>query len=301
MKPSPYHGFLVIDKPGGITSRDAVDRAQCWFPRGTKLGHTGTLDPLATGVLVLAVGSGARLTEYVQQMDKTYQAGVQLGARSDTDDADGTITSVPNAMTPERSAVERELRTFLGEIEQVPPVYSAAKVSGRRAYDLARRGAEVSLQARRVRIYGIDVLTYTYPRLELEVRCGKGTYIRSLARDLGKRLGCGAYIASLRRTRVGPFEVSAALRLETDAATARAHLLPLATGVTGLPRVSLGIADVTRLRRGQSVAANLPDADGEIAVFDPDGRFAAVAVLDGARRMLKPVKVLVNPPDAAGT
>src|SRR5262249_20271286 len=150
-------GFLVIDKPAGITSRDAVDRAQGWFPRGTKLGHTGTLDPLATGVLVLAVGRGARLTEYVQQMDKTYHAGVVLGARSDTDDAAGNIPPVDGAAVPERAAVEGVLAEFVGEIDQVPPAYSAAKVTGRRAYALARQGEEVNLRPRKVRVYGIDL------------------------------------------------------------------------------------------------------------------------------------------------
>ena len=145
MQSSPFHGFLVIDKPAGLTSRDAVDRAQQWFPRGTKIGHTGTLDPLATGTLVLAVGSGARLTEYVQDMGKVYRAGVTFGGRSDTDDADGTITPVPGVVPLDRSVVERALQCFVGEIDQVPPAYSAAKVTGRRAYDLARRGQAVIL------------------------------------------------------------------------------------------------------------------------------------------------------------
>src|SRR5262249_34880588 len=180
MKGSPYHGLLVLDKPGGVTSRDAVDRAQRWFPRGTRLGHTGTLDPLATGVLVLCVGSATRLTEYVHRMPKTYRAGVLLGARSDTDDADGTVTQVAVAAPPDLTAVRGRLDEFLGEIEQVPPAFSAAKVTGRRAYDLARRGDEVVLQPRKVQIYQIDVRGYAWPRLDLEVRCGKGTYIRSL-------------------------------------------------------------------------------------------------------------------------
>jgi tRNA pseudouridine55 synthase len=286
-----FHGFLVIDKPTGITSRDAVDRAQRWFPRGTKLGHTGTLDPLATGVLALAIGVGARLTEYVQQMDKSYLAGVRLGVRSDTDDADGTLTPVPGAAAPERSVIEGRLAEFIGEIDQVPPAYSAAKVTGRRAYDLARRGEEVSLRPRKIRIYSTDICGYEYPRLELEVRCGKGTYIRSLARDLGERLGCGAYIESLRRTRVGPFEAAAALGLDADAAAARAGLMPLAAAVTGLPRVTLGAAELSRLRQGQSVPWTTP-LEGEVAVFDEAGGLAAVAAADAEGRRLKPVKIL---------
>src|SRR5262245_15648457 len=124
------HGLLVIDKPGGITSRAAVDRAQRWFPRGTRIGHTGTLDPLATGVLVLCVGSATRLGEYVQRMRKVYRAGVLLGSRSDTDDADGNVVPVPGAQPPDRPALDRELMTFVGAIAQVPPAFSAAKIGG---------------------------------------------------------------------------------------------------------------------------------------------------------------------------
>jgi tRNA pseudouridine55 synthase len=288
----PIHGLLVLDKPGGMTSRDALDRALSWFPRGTKAGHTGTLDPLATGVLVLCLGAATRLTEYVQDMHKTYRAGVRLGARSDTDDADGTVEPVVVAAPPGRAAVEEALRAFVGEIEQVPPAYSAAKVSGRRAYDLARRGRAVALEARRVRVYGIDILAYDYPRLEIEVRCGKGTYIRSLARDLGERLGCGGYVETLRRTRVGPFAAEEAVPLDADAEAARARLLPVSAAVSELPRVTLDEADVIRLRQGQGVPAiGRPDA-GEVAVFDARGGLVAVARLDRERRLLRPETVL---------
>ncbi|HZT81290.1 MAG TPA: tRNA pseudouridine(55) synthase TruB, partial [Gemmataceae bacterium] len=223
MKPSPYHGLLVVDKPGGITSRDAVDRAQRWFPRGTRLGHTGTLDPLATGVLVLGVGAATRLTEYVQRMEKVYLTTIALDRRSDTDDLDGTVEQLTfDGPPPDRAAVGRCLQTFLGEVEQVPPAFSAAKVSGRRAYALARRGEKVSLAPRRVRIYQIDLLSYEYPLLKLQVRCGKGTYIRSLARDIGQRLGRAGTVMELRRTRIGPFDEAQALRLEADPSAARA-------------------------------------------------------------------------------
>jgi tRNA pseudouridine55 synthase len=294
MKTSPLHGFLVIDKPGGLTSRDVVNRAQGWFPRGTRIGHTGTLDPLATGVLVLAVGAGTRLTEYVQQMQKVYRAGIRLGARSDTDDADGTITPVPGATVPEREQVERVMRAFVGAVAQVPPDYSAAKITGKRAYALARQGEDVALQPRTVCIYAIDLCAYEYPRLELEVRCGKGTYIRSLARDLGERLGCGAYIESLRRTAVGPFAAVAGLSLEVDTATARAQLLPLTSAVTELPHLTLGEREVSCLRHGQSVALPLshPESDREFAVFDEVGDFLGVAEWNADKRRLRPVKML---------
>ncbi len=298
MKTPPLHGLLVLDKPQGITSRDAVDRAQGWFPRGTRLGHTGTLDPLATGVLVLCAGSATRLTEYVQRMAKTYRAGVLLGARSDTDDVDGNVTPVAGAAPPNLAAVRRHLDEFLGEIEQVPPAFSAAKVTGKRAYDMARRGEEVVLQPRKVHVHGIDVLGYGWPRLELEVRCGKGTYIRSLARDLGARLGCGGLIETLRRTRVGPFAAADAVPLDADARTARARLLPVALAVAELPRVDVTAADAVRLRQGQTVRPDrlAPSAGVEEAVaFGPGGALVGVVRVDAGRRALAPVKVLPEP------
>src|SRR5262249_38706790 len=247
---SSYHGLLVIDKPGGMTSRAAVDRAQGWFPRGTRIGHTGTLDPLASGVLVLCVGVATRLGEYVQRMEKVYRAGIRLGARSDTDDADGVVTPVAGAQLPDRALVEDVLRTFVGEVEQVPPAYSAAKVTGRRAYALARRGDDVQLAPRKVNIYDIRLLSYDYPQLELEVRCGKGTYIRSLARDVGERLGCGGLIESLRRTRVGPFRVEEAISVDMPGTAARTHLLPMAQALADLPRLLLESAKIDLLRQG---------------------------------------------------
>src|SRR5262249_18666004 len=151
--PGSFHGLLVLDKPGGMTSRDVVNRAQRWFPRGTRVGHAGTLDPLATGVLVLCVGIATRLAEYVQRMEETYRAGLRLGARSDTDDADGSVESVSVEHPPDEPTLVDCLQRFVGATFQVPPQFSAAKVTGRRAYDLARKGHEVSLQPRPVRIY----------------------------------------------------------------------------------------------------------------------------------------------------
>jgi tRNA pseudouridine55 synthase len=293
------HGLLVLDKPVGLTSRDAVDRALRWFPRKTRIGHTGTLDPLASGVLVLCVGHATRLTEYVQDMAKTYVADVMLGARSATDDAEGPITPVVVAHPPDRATMEARLSEYVGMIEQVPPAFSAAKVTGRRAYDLARRGDAVTLAPRTVRIDRIDVLDFDYPRLRLEVRCGKGTYIRSLARDLGDRLGCGGYLGGLRRTRVGPFTPEDAVDLDADADIARSRLLPPLAAVGYWPRVTLSSLPAARLRSGQQVS--LDDAvpplpaplhrDGEAAVVDQTGALLAMAFIDEARRTLRPAKV----------
>lgn len=286
-------GLLVVDKPSGITSRTAVDKAQRWFPRGTRLGHTGTLDPLATGVLVLCLGGATRLTEYIQRMSKTYRTRLRLGARSDTDDADGSIVAVPEAKAPEAERVSACLSEFLGVREQVPPVYSAVKVGGRRAYDLARGGQEVSLQSRPVTIYALDILDYRYPHLELQVHCGKGTYIRSLARDVGERLGCGALVETLRRTRVGPFAADEALPWDADADTARAGVRPLEMAVAELPRVVLSDRELQRLRQGQSVVvADKRDDDGETAIFDVRDRLIAIGMWDAASKRLRPAKVL---------
>ncbi|MBI1917310.1 MAG: tRNA pseudouridine(55) synthase TruB [Planctomycetes bacterium] len=288
-----FDGLLVLDKPGGMTSRDAVDRALRWFPRGTRVGHTGTLDPLATGVLVLCVGSATRLTEYVQQMAKTYQTTVRLGARSDTDDADGTVTPVAEAVAPTREQLEACLQGFLGEIEQVPPAFSAAKVTGQRAYDLARRGDEVTLQPRKVSVYGIDVRRYDYPEGDLEVRCGKGTYIRSLARDLGERLGCGGLVQMLRRTRVGPFHCEDAVPLDADPEAARSRLLPLTAAVADLPLLTMPAPAVAQLRQGRAIPSpgRLPEAN-ECAIVDEDGVLVAIARVDRRARLLRPIKVL---------
>jgi tRNA pseudouridine55 synthase len=290
-----YDGLLVLDKPGGVTSRDAVDVALRWFPRRTRMGHTGTLDPLATGVLVLCLGAATRLAEYVQRMGKTYRAELRLGARSDTDDADGVITSVATAAPPDVAAVAACLSGFVGAIEQTPPAYSAAKVAGRRAYDLARQGQQVDLRSRIVHIYGIDVLHYEYPSLNLEVRCGKGTYIRALARDLGERLGCGALVQSLRRTCVGPFTVDDAVTPGAEAASAVARLRPLEEAVAELPRVVVTDEEVRRLCQGQALPCDGFEGT-ELAVFDSGNRLVATAVWDAERRMIRPDKVFRRDP-----
>ncbi len=287
-----YNGLLVIDKPGSMTSRDVVNRALGWFPRGTRVGHAGTLDPLATGVLVLCVGTATRLMEYVQRMAKIYRAGVVLGAASDTDDADGTITPVPDAKAPPRDDVDQALAGFLGTIEQVPPAYSAAKVTGRRAYDLARKGKDVVLTPRPVTIHAIDVAAFSYPHLDLVVRCGKGTYIRSLARDLGARLGCGGYIRSLRRLQIGCFKEADAITLEAEPAEARERLLPMAHAVSELPRVVLDESAAWCLMRGQRIAAPTALLPGEAAIFAEAGGLLAIAEV--AKGTLHASKVLVG-------
>lgn len=265
------NGLLVIDKPGGMTSRDVVNRVQRWFPKGTKVGHTGTLDPLATGVLVVCVGAATRLADLVQGMGKSYRSRFRLGARSDTDDAGGTVTPVPGATPPTAEQVRAILETFVGSIEQLPPTYSALKLGGRRAHDLARRGKEVSLAPRTVRVDAVRPLGYDWPFADVEIDCGKGTYIRSIARDLGEKLGCGGLVETLRRTRVGPFTTEQGTGVDVSPEDGRARLLPMAAAVAGLTRVRLDPDGVRRFRHGQTVipaGVEGPRDGAEAAVLD---------------------------------
>jgi tRNA pseudouridine55 synthase len=295
MKPT-VNGLLVIDKPTGITSRAAVDEIQRWLPQGTRIGHAGTLDPLATGVLVMCLGACTRLIEYVQRMEKVYRAKIRLGARSDTDDICGAITPASNVVPPAQNVLVAELDKFTGTIEQVPPAFSATHVAGRRAHVLARRGQQVQLAARPVDVHAIDIVQYAYPFLEIDVRCGKGTYIRSLARDLGENLGCGGLIQGLRRTRVGPFKVQEAGSLTSGATVLETHLLPMIRAVSELSQLVLDPAAITRLRQGQEVpvpndfsAVNRQ----EIAIVDDSKELAAVGLYEPSTNLIRPLKVTI--------
>jgi tRNA pseudouridine55 synthase len=296
------NGLVVLDKPIGITSRDAVNTVVRLVGRKTPVGHAGTLDPLATGVLVVALGTATRLVEYVQAMGKTYAATVRLGATSNTDDADGTVTpkaDLHRRNIPTRSEIEADLATRQGGwILQTPPRYSALKVAGRRAYDLARSGLKPDLSPRRVRIDRIQVVTYDWPDVALVVDCGSGTYIRSIARDLGDALKCGGYITSLRRTRIGPFEVESALQVEgLTLESIDAGLVPPGAALASWPRLDLTPDEASRVRHGQALsgsraeAAGMTDA-GMVALFAPEGDLLAVAEYGGAGAGIRPRKVL---------
>ncbi|VTR96493.1 trna pseudouridine synthase b : tRNA pseudouridine synthase B OS=Planctomyces brasiliensis (strain ATCC 49424 / DSM 5305 / JCM 21570 / NBRC 103401 / IFAM 1448) GN=truB PE=3 SV=1: TruB_N: TruB-C_2 [Gemmata massiliana] len=281
------NGLLVIDKPGGMTSRDAVNRVQRWFPRKTKIGHTGTLDPLATGVLVVCIGAATRLADYVQAMGKSYSSRFRFGATSTTDDADGEVTETPNAPVPTREQIDAALAAFVGNVEQVPPAVSALKLDGVRAHELVRRGLGPKLNARVVSIYAIRVTGFAWPHLDVEVDCGKGTYIRSIARDLGDVLGCGGLVQTLRRTRVGPFRVEQGMSLDADPASVK--LLPMAEAVAGMKHVSLNADEVIRLRHGQRIRLsenNAPPEGEELAVFDGQTGLIGIGVVE--RGQLKP-------------
>jgi tRNA pseudouridine55 synthase len=203
----PIAGVLVIDKPAGVNSTAVVGRIKRVLPRRTKVGHAGTLDRFATGVLLVMVGRATKLCESLMNSGKDYEATIKLGATTDSLDPNSPERPVEGPV-PTRDQIEQALLRFVGTIEQAPPVFSAVKIAGRRASDRARDGEAIAPQARPVRIDGIDVLDYGWPMLRIAVRCGRGTYIRSLARDLGEVLGSAGYLVQLRRTRVGAFDQS---------------------------------------------------------------------------------------------
>jgi tRNA pseudouridine55 synthase len=287
-------GLLVLNKPTGMTSRDVVNRVSRPL-RPIKVGHAGTLDPLATGVLVIAVGSATRLIEYVQRMPKTYRAVVLLGARSDTDDADGVVTVDDAAREPALEALRAAVAAQTGTILQKPPGYSALKVAGERAYDRARAGQAVDLAPRPIHIDRIEILRLMWPKLELEVSCGGGTYIRAIARDLGDALGCGGLIETLVRTRIGPFPLEDAIDLGTlSVATIPSYLRPAAEAVSSLPAWQLSKSDVSEGVRGRSIVAPSAPNSSELALFGPDGDLVAIGGRDPSGDRIQPRKVLTS-------
>jgi len=297
-------GFLNIHKPPGPTSHDVVAGVRRTLDRRVKVGHAGTLDPFAAGVLVLCVGPATRLASYVQALPKRYVAEIALGNTSATDDPQGPITETQGATPPTADAVGQAVSQRVGQIRQVPPAHSAVHVSGRRAYQLARAGQDVSLTPRTVTVHAIEVLRYDWPRLEIDVRCGSGTYIRALARDLGAALGVGGYCAALTRTNVGPFRADEAVapdRLDLDR-DLQSPLIALA----GLPKRVADESAVRALAMGQAVAlaacppcpsaaAPATAAPGdEVIVTDARDRLVAIATLGPSGQTLRPAKVFVS-------
>lgn len=272
-------GLLNIDKPPGLTSRDVVNRVQR-LVKPHKAGHAGTLDPLATGVLVIALGAATRLIEYVQRLPKTYRGLFLLGRSSDTEDIEGRVTELAGAPTPSREQLQGALPAFIGTIEQRPPAYSALKVGGQRAYKLARRGDDVVLTPRPVEIFAIDLLRYDYPEFELRVRCGSGTYVRSLGRDIAQALGTAAVMASLRREAIGPFQVEHALSLdELSLPTIEQRLSPAVTALADLPQMQVTPEEQFRLARGQPIANRWQIATAEAAATSASGLLVAILAM----------------------
>lgn len=325
-------GLLNVYKPVGFTSRDVVDRVSRAL-RQKRCGHAGTLDPLAEGVVVVCCGQATRLVPRVQDTTKLYRAEFVLGCRSDTDDICGNVRSfwsddaeplvwsavrthresirarieefVPPAIPegivwPDEATVRSALAGFEGDVEQVPPVYSAVKIEGRRAYHLARTGRPVELTARVVRIDRATLIDYAPPRLTVEIECGSGTYVRSVGRDLGDRLGVGAVMSRLLRSGVGPFTRETAVPLDTvHKSTISEHLLPLQAAVPDLSTWPCDAVAENEILHGRVIvrpfpADDAPDDATEFALLTPSGRLLSVARYDATAACLRPV--LVFPP-----
>jgi tRNA pseudouridine55 synthase len=264
-------GLVVVDKPGGMTSHDVVARVRRLA--GTrKVGHAGTLDPLATGVLVLGVNRATRMLGHLTLSDKRYAATVRLGVSTTTDDSDGEVVANSPLDGLTADDVRAALEAFRGEIDQVPSAVSAIKVDGKRAYARVRAGEEVRLEARRVTVHALDVVAVDLPTVDLEVHCSSGTYIRAIARDLGAALGVGGHLTALRRTAVGPFGLDDATTLE-ELSTAFA-MTPIAEAARAtFPCRDLDDAQAADVRVGRRLGLAL---DATTALFAPDGTFLAL-------------------------
>ncbi len=289
-------GVLLVDKPGGMTSHDVVARARKAL--GTrKIGHAGTLDPMATGLLILGVESATRLLTFIVGLDKTYEATIRLGASTDTDDADGEIETVTDAAAVGAGEITTAIADLTGEISQVPSRVSAIKVGGRRAYDLARAGEEVELAARTVTVSRFDVIERRgddgFVDLDVVVDCSSGTYIRALARDLGAALGVGGHVTALRRTRIGPFGVEGAASIDDLGITPLRSPADVGSAVLGAFAVSADEArDLRHGKRLPGAAARLDRVPA--AAVDPSGALVGVVERRG-----DDVKSVMNLPEEA--
>jgi tRNA pseudouridine55 synthase len=273
-------GVLVVDKPVGMTSHDVVQAIR----NGTGLrraGHTGTLDPRASGVLVILVGPAVRLSEYVSASDKRYQAIIRLGSTTDTFDADGKFTRNDVPVNVTEAEFDAVLQTFIGEIEQTPPPYSAVKVQGRKAYEMARQGEEVELAPRKIQVHHLEVLEWAPPEVVVDVHCSSGTYVRSLANDLGEKLGTGAYLVGLRRTKSGRFSLRDATPLRKlqeafHAGNWYQFLIPAAEALADWPAVELSPDEVEGVRHGHRVKAEADSKPGMVRGVSTQGELVAL-------------------------
>ena len=290
---SPF-GLLNINKPAGVTSRDVVNRVQ-WLlkqhakatgEKPAKVGHAGTLDPIATGVLVLCVGPATRLIEQVQRQPKRYRGTFLLGRRSPSDDIELPSEALPDAPVPSLAEIEAALPAFVGEVQQVPPAYSAIKIGGEKAYDLARAGTAPDMQPRSITVHELSVARYEYPELVLNIHCGSGTYVRAIGRDLANSLGTAAVMSALERTEIGGFRVEDALHMDAlDEATVTALLLPAALAVTDLPRIEVSYTEVQELHNGRFLDRPKAPRGDELAAFDASGLLIALLKPRGNGRL----------------
>jgi tRNA pseudouridine55 synthase len=290
-------GVLVIDKPVGLTSHDVVQIIR----RGTNIhraGHTGTLDPRASGVLVVLVGPAVRLSEYVSASDKRYQATIHLGSTTDTFDSEGKVTSSSSVDHISEEQFEQALSKFVGEIQQVPPPYSAIKVQGRKAYEMAREGEQVELQPRTIQVYSLELLEWNPPEAVIDVFCSSGTYVRSLANDMGVELGCGAHLVGLRRTKSGRFTLRDAVPLRRLQEAFHVgdwykFLIPAAEALGDWPMVELDADEVELIRHGHRIIAN-SEEKGWVRGVSQQGDLVALMELDEESKEWQPRKVFFS-------
>ncbi|MBM4076876.1 MAG: tRNA pseudouridine(55) synthase TruB [Planctomycetes bacterium] len=285
-------GILNVDKPSGLTSRQVVDRIQSIvYP--AKVGHAGTLDPLATGVLVVCIGNATRLISRIQEGRKGYVARFVLGKRSDTDDVEGTVVDGNEWQHLSQDAIEIVCQSFIGAIQQTPPSYSAIKVKGVRSYKRARRGENVSLEPREVTIHSIRLTSVSLPEIEMDIVCGSGTYVRSIGRDLGDRLGCGAIMSKLDRYFVGPFSKSDAIGLENlNESSLRRDLKPPIMAVADFPTHRLTNSEITAVTQGRSIrfrnGLNSFVDQTEVVLIDENSQMIGLALWNSELSQLVP-------------
>jgi len=291
-------GILVVDKPVGMTSHDVVEIIR----KGSSIrraGHTGTLDPRASGVLVVLLGPAVRLSEFVSASDKRYQAIIKLGGATDTYDADGRFTNQPNtAINVTEAQFNEELLKFVGEIEQTPPPFSAVKVGGRKAYEMARQGEEVELAPRKITVHHLEVLEWAPPEAVVDVHCSSGTYVRSLANDLGNSLGWGGYLVGLRRTKSGRFSLRDATPLRKLQEAFRAgnwyqFLIPAAEALGDWPAVELDPDLVESVKHGHRIAA-AAGSKGMARGVSMAGELVALLEFDEINHEWQPKKVFFS-------
>ena len=297
---SHINGIINIDKPSGITSMDVVRKIR--KASGVrKVGHGGTLDPLATGVIPVAIGKATRLLEYFLMSNKSYIAQIHFGKTTDTFDSEGEIISTKMDPPLDINVIEKTMNSFRGEIEQTPPPFSAIKKNGRRLYELARRGIDTYIEPRNVTVNELKIINYEPPILDLFIRCGKGFYVRSLANDLGKILGCGGYLNDLKRTSLGNFEISKSILLAKamsaiENGDTSKIVQPLETCVGNFERVNLSLEETTNIKNGQKIPYTLDSSieKGSLAsAFSPKGDLAAIIMFEDKSREWKPVKVFI--------
>ncbi len=286
-------GFYIINKPPGPSSHDMVYRVRHMIQRRAKVGHTGTLDPFAGGVMIVAVGPATRLSERIHLMPKTYRAEITLGASSTTDDTEGEITTCPDDPQPTPEAIEAAMAQFTGRIEQIPPAHSAVYIDGQRAYQLARQGQPVEIPSRVVTIHRIEILDYDYPRLGIEVDCSTGTYIRSLARDLAAAVGTHGYCSALTRTAVGPFTIDQGCY--PDDLDIEADLAAPSRAVEDLPRIDVMKHQPKRIAGGLQFRTERP-IENDLAAAAFEGKLVALVRVLPDRTTCRPWRVFIPPP-----